>query len=120
MILVDTSIWIDHLRNGDDRLKSLLIDGQVFIHPFIIGGLALGNLRQRRKILQLLMDLPEAITANDNEAIDFIEKHSLYGLGIGYIDAHLLASAKLSSVLLWTKDKKLHEVAKKLKLASFP
>ncbi len=116
MILVDTSVWVDHLRSGDARLKVLLGAGQVLVHPFVIGELALGNLRQRDAILQSLHDLPQAVSAGDGEVLDFIERNALFGLGIGYVDAQLLASARLSSAFLWTHDKRLRDVAIKLGL----
>ena len=118
MILVDTSVWVDHLRKGDARLKALLGAGQVLVHSFVIGELALGNLRQRDAILQSLQDLPQAVRADDGEVLGFIEQNALFGLGIGYVDAQLLASARLSAALLWTHDKRLHEVASKLGLAA--
>lgn len=118
MILADTSIWVDHLRSGDARLSSLLTAGQVLIHPFVIGELALGNLRQRDELLQLLGDLPQAITASDQETLAFIKRHTLSGLGIGYVDAHLLASARLNAVQLWTRDKRLHDASVRLGLAA--
>ena len=117
MILVDTSVWIDHLRHGDATLKTLLVQGQVLIHPFVIGELALGNLKKRDTVLQLLSDLPQAITASDAETLDFIKRHTLFGLGIGYVDAHLLAAARLNGVMLWTHDKRLLKAAITLGLA---
>jgi predicted nucleic acid-binding protein len=118
MILVDTSVWVDHLRRNHARLKALLEAGQVLIHSFVIGELALGNLRQREAILQSLQDLPKAVSAGDGEVLGFIERNALFGLGIGYVDAQLLASARLSAALLWTHDKRLHEVAIRLGLAA--
>lgn len=118
MILVDTSVWVDHLRRGEARLKALLGAGQVLIHSFVIGELALGNLRQRNAILQSLQDLPQAVSADSGEVLGFIERNALFGLGIGYVDAQLLASARLSAALLWTHDKRLHEVASRLGLAA--
>lgn len=118
MILVDTSVWVDHLRKGDARLKALLGAGQVLVHSFVIGELALGNLRQREAILQSLQDLPQAVPAGDGEVLGFIERNALFGLGIGYVDAQLLASARLSAAPLWTHDKRLHEVAFRLGLAA--
>ncbi len=118
MILVDTSVWVDHLRKGDAGLKALLGAGQVLIHSFVISELALGNLRQRDAILQSLHDLPPAVMAGDGEVLGFIERNALFGLGIGYVDAQLLASARLSAALLWTHDKRLHEVAVRLGLAA--
>jgi predicted nucleic acid-binding protein len=118
MILVDTSVWVDHLRRGDARLQALLGAGQVLVHSFVIGELALGNLRGRDAILQSLQDLPKAVSAEASEVLDFIERNALFGLGIGYVDAQLLASARLSATLLWTHDKRLHEVAVRLGLAA--
>ena len=112
MILVDTSIWIDHLRTGDKELAELLTNSQVLMHPFILGELACGNLRQRTEILTLLKDLPQATTARDDEVLYFIERHELMGRGIGYIDAHLLASVVLDGgAHLWTRDKRLQAIA---------
>ncbi len=118
MILVDSSIWIDHLRATDPDFASLLSRGQVLVHRFVIGELALGNLRQRDEILRLLGELPQAVVATDAEVLHFIDANRLGGLGIGYVDAHLLASARLSDAArLWTRDKRLHAVAVKLGLA---
>jgi predicted nucleic acid-binding protein len=112
MILADTSIWIDHLRKGDDHLVDLLNHSRVTIHPFVLGELACGNLRNRQDILRLLRDLPRLNPATDEEVLYFIEKMALMGQGIGYIDAHLLAAVTLSSpVRLWTRDKRLLAVA---------
>lgn len=118
MILVDTSVWIDHLRSGDAKLRALLEAGQVLTHAFVIGELALGSLRQRKLILQSLDDLPHALAVGDDEVRAFIDRHALAGLGIGYVDVHLLASAKLSAVPVWTRDKRLLGVAQTLKLAA--
>ena len=118
MILVDTSIWIDHLRSGDPQLIAHLQSGEVLIHPFVIGELSLGNLRQRQEILGALQDLPKATKATDIEVLGFIEQAELFGLGIGFVDAHLLASAKLSAnTQLWTRDKRLFNAAVRLNLA---
>lgn len=118
MILVDTSIWIDHLRSGDTRLAELLDRSEVLAHAFVIGELACGNLRGRHEILGLLHDLPQSPIASPSEALHFIERHQLMGRGIGYIDIHLLAAAALAdSVLLWTNDKRLKKVATGMKLA---
>ena len=118
MILVDTSVWIDHLRSGDARLADLLNRSQVVIHPFVIGELACGNLRQRDEVLRLLNDLPQAVVASQEEVLHLIEHKKLMGLGIGFIDAHLLASATLTdTAALWTRDKRLQKVARKLELA---
>lgn len=117
MILVDTSIWVGHLRAGDAGLKALLSSDQVLVHPFVIGELALGNLPRRKQVLDSLRDLPSTIEADDAEVLDFIERHALHGIGIGYVDAHLLASARLTAVFLWTHDKCLHEAAARLGIA---
>lgn len=111
MILVDTSVWVEHLRSGTIGLEALLNDGHVVCHPFIIGELACGNLRNRAEILSLLQDLPMASRADDDEIIQFIEDHKLMGKGLGYIDIHLLMSALLTRIPLWTIDKRLHEVS---------
>jgi hypothetical protein len=112
MILADTSVWIDHLRSGDEKLASLLHDSLVLIHPFVVGELACGNLRDRESVLGLLQALPRATVATDTEVLFFIERHALMGRRIGYIDAHLLASASLSrTARLWTRDARLGKVA---------
>lgn len=112
MILVDTSVWVDHLRRGDAQLAALLESAAVIIHPFIIGEIACGNLADRRTVLELLQDLPMATVAEVDEVLGFIEGHRLYGKGIGYVDAHLLASLALSNVAaLWTRDKRLRAAA---------
>jgi predicted nucleic acid-binding protein len=111
MILVDTSVWVEHLRSGTIGLEALLKDGQVVCHPFIIGELACGNLKNRTEILSLLQDLPTAYREDDEEVIQFIEEHKLMGRGLGYIDIHLLMSALLTGTPLWTIDKRLQEVS---------
>jgi predicted nucleic acid-binding protein len=117
VILVDTSVWVDHLRSTDRRLVVLLDQGQVLVHPFVIGELALGNLRQRRFILDNLRVLPHAAVAGTDEVLDFIERHGLYELGIGYVDAHLLAATRLTaSAALWTRDRRLRLAADRLSL----
>jgi predicted nucleic acid-binding protein len=121
VILADTSVWVDHLRAGDKALAVLLDAGMVLAHPFVIGALALGNLRQREIVLKALADLPHANVAMDAEVLHFIERHALSGCGIGYIDAHLLAAAKLTAgAELWTNDKRLRGVAVQLGLAHPP
>lgn len=118
MILVDTSIWIDHLRAGDKSLSALLDAGRVLAHPFVVGELALGILRQRDIILDALSDLPQARVATDKEVLHLIDQNALSGLGIGYVDAHLLAAVRLTAgSVLWTRDKRLHRVADRLKVA---
>ena len=118
MILVDTSVWIDHLRSGEQRLSDALETEQVLVHPFVVGELACGNLKDRRGVLRLLEDLPAAPAATDPEALEFIERRALMGRGIGYLDVHLLASVLLSGdALLWTRDRRLAAAASELELA---
>jgi predicted nucleic acid-binding protein len=115
VILVDTSVWVEHLRVGEVTLAALLEDGQVLVHPFVIGELALGNLRQRTSVLALLQDLPAAVIATDQEVMRFIERNSLAGQGIGYVDAHLLASVRLTAgSSIWTRDTHLAAIATRL------
>lgn len=115
MILVDTSVWIDHLRHNDPILSELLQACQILAHPFVVGELALGSLRQREAVLSALRDLPQSLVASDSEAQTFIERHKLYGLGIGYVDVHLLAATFLNrDARLWTRDKRLRETAARL------
>ena len=111
MVLVDTSVWVTHFRKGDVGLESLLQDGRVVSHPFIVGELACGNLRNRSAILPLLNDLPMATQAEHEEVMQFIEHYRLRGKGLGFIDMHLLSSALLMKVPLWTFDRKLSEVS---------
>ncbi len=119
MILVDTSVWIDHLRTGEPELVALLQDGHVLAHPWVTGELALGHLSRRSEILRLLHHLPQAKAATDHEVLTLIDNHRLFGLGIGYVDAHLLAATMLTTgAHLWTRDKRLAAVADQLRLAS--
>lgn len=119
MILVDSSIWIDHLRDTDPDLAALLNRGEVLAHGFVIGELALGNLRQRGEILRLLGELPQAVIATEAEVLHFIDANQLGGTGIGYVDVHLLASTRLSAnARLWTRDKRLHRIAVNMALAA--
>ena len=118
MILVDTSVWIDHLRAGDAALGELLNHSQVLMHPFVLGELACGNLRSRGEVLRLFKALPQAIVASHEEVLFFIERNALMGRGIGYVDAHLLGAVALGgSTQLWTRDKHLRSVAEALNLA---
>jgi hypothetical protein len=114
MILVDTSVWNDHLRRGNERLKTLLEDEQVLSHPFICGELACGNLKDRQEILSLLTSLPAALVAEQEEVLHLLDSRRLYGQGLGWIDAHLLASALLSDCGVWTLDSPLRRAARKL------
>ena len=118
MILVDTSVWVDHLRVGDDVLATLLNNSQALMHPFVLGELACGNLRNRERVLRLLKDLPHTALATDDEVLFFIERHALMGRGMGYVDAHLLAAVMLGGAArLWTRDKRLRAVAASLMLS---
>jgi predicted nucleic acid-binding protein len=115
VILVDTSIWIDHLRAHNASLAQLLERGTVLSHPCVIGELALGNLRQRHEVLGLLGSLPRAVTATPEEVLALIERIPLHGLGIGFVDAQLLAATRLTSdAEVWTNDRRLGEVAARL------
>jgi predicted nucleic acid-binding protein len=119
VILVDTSVWVDHLRGGDKTLADLLNTGRLLMHPFVIGELALGNLQPRDLVLRTLLDLPRASVATDQEVLRFIDQHGLFGLGIGYVDAHLLAAVRLTAAAsLWTRDRRLSAVATRLGLAA--
>ena len=120
MILVDTSVWVDHLRRGTPALASALEEGRVLMHPLVLGELACGNLRNREEVLRLLGELPMAPAVTDAEARAFIERRALMGRGIGYLDVHLLAATVLAApVRLWTRDRRLGAVAAELGLA-FP
>lgn len=118
MILVDTSVWVDHLRRGDPGLIDLLERSAVAVHPFVIGEIACGSLRDRESVLELLQDLPAAVVADNAEVLHFIERHALHGKGIGYVDMHLLASVALTEgTEVWTRDTKLRGAAELLGLA---
>ena len=118
MILVDTSVWLDHARTPDTFLFKMLEEERVLVHPFVIGELAMGTLSQRDKTLEYLQELPQAITAYHGEVLDFVANNHLFGTGIGYIDAHLLVALKLTeNAKLWTRDKRLLTVAERLRLA---
>ena len=117
MILVDTSIWVDHLKKGNRHFEKLLFDAQVVCHPFVIGELACGNIKNRSEILALLQALPVVPTIDHDEYLYFIDQNSLYGSGIGFVDIHLLASARLLNIPIWTGDKKLRGVAVSLKIS---
>lgn len=117
MILVDTSVWIDHLRQGDEELVQLLNRGQVLTHPHVIGELALGSLQNRRTVLDALQALPQTAVAADDEVFRFIDANALAGVGIGYVDAHLLAAVRLTpGSRLWTRDKRVLAVSTRLDL----
>lgn len=117
MVLVDTSVWVDHLRGKPTGLAKLLDEGAVVCHPFIIGELACGNIRNRDEILQLIQALPSTTQAEHDEVLQFIQANGIHGRGLGWIDTHLLASALLSGCSLWTKDRSLATVAAEFNLA---
>lgn len=115
MILVDTSVWVDHLGRGDQGLINLLERSAVAMHPFVVGEIACGSLRHRAAILELLQDLPSAVVADADEVLHFIERHALHSKGIGYVDVHLLASVMLTEgSSIWTRDLKLLRIASSL------
>jgi hypothetical protein len=111
VVIVDTSIWVTHLRRGSRHLEELLLDGQVVCHPLVIGELACGNLKNRDEVLSLLQSLPVGPVVTLNELLFFIERNELMGMGIGFVDAHLLASAQLSRTPLWTSERTLRLAA---------
>ncbi len=118
MILVDTSVWIDHLRSTEAHLSELLNEGRVCMHPHVLGEIALGSLKHRAVVLEAMQNLPPAIVATDDEVFRFIDHHALFGLGVGYTDAHLLAATKLSpGTRLWTRDRRLSAASIRLGFA---
>lgn len=118
MILVDTSVWVDHLQQGHPGLIEALSRGRVLTHEFVVGELALGSLKQRDRVLTSLVNLPHAIKASHEEVLAFVAGHRLHGIGIGYVDVHLLASCLLSpGTRLWTLNRRLHVAAEQLGLA---
>lgn len=121
MILADTSIWVDHLRSkGDPHLIELLQQNIVWVHPWIVGEIACGNLVRRATILRELQKLPPISVARDHEVLFLIERHRLMGTGIGYVDAHLLTAAIAQGARLWTRDKRLLAVAAGLRILHSP
>jgi predicted nucleic acid-binding protein len=119
VILVDTSVWVDHFRNGNSTLGELLERGLALTHPFVIGELALGNLHQRELVLRMLSHLPRASVATHAEVLRFIDRYSLFGRGVGYLDVHLLAATRLTAgSKLWTSDKRLNDVALQFGMAA--
>jgi predicted nucleic acid-binding protein len=119
-VLVDTSVWVEHLRQKDPVLAALLSQGEVECHPFIIGELACGWLQRRSEVLELLQRLPQVPVASHGEVLTLIERHRLMGRGIGWIDAHLLASAALAQTPLWSRDRRLSDIARMLDLYAQP
>jgi hypothetical protein len=117
MVIVDTSVWVSHFREGNTELANLLNNGKVVCHPFVVGELACGNLKNRNQILSLLQSLPMGINADHEEVLEFIERNQLMGKGLGYVDIHLIASAMLTGMSIWTHDKKLKQVANALDIS---
>ena len=117
MVIVDTSIWVTHLRRGSRHLEELLLNAKVVCHPFVVGELACGNLQNRDEFLSLLQSLPMTPTVVLDELLYFIERHRLMAKGLGFVDVNLLASAHLSGIPLWTSDKRLRSAATELELA---
>jgi len=119
MILIDTSVWIDHLRKPSTRLFTLIDSSQILVHPFVTGELAMGSLHGRGRFLNELDELPQMAILTSKDVIRFVGKHRLYGTGISYIDAHLLAAAhNAEDVQLWTNDKRLHAASARLNIAA--
>jgi predicted nucleic acid-binding protein len=118
MLLVDTSIWVDHLRQGDSLLSKALGQGMVAVHEWVIGELACGHLRNRDEVLALLQDLPHGPLATHHEVLTLIHSEGLMGQGVGYVDVHLLASCRLGSLQLWTRDPRLKRLASTLVIAA--
>ena len=115
-MLVDTSVWIDHLRRSNAHLQYLLEEGRIHTHPFVLGELACGSLRRRENVLRLMAALPAAPVATHDEVMVFIDRHELHGTGLGWVDVHLLASARLSRQPLWSADRRLRDAAKRIGL----
>ena len=119
-MLVDTSVWVDHLRRDNAQLASRLVDGEVETHPFVLGELACGNLRRREELLSLMNSLPRVTAAEHDEVLAMVETRRLSGRGLGWVDVHLLASAMLGHTTLWTLDKRLAEQAQRLRVLFEP
>jgi predicted nucleic acid-binding protein len=118
VILVDTSVWVDHLRVADRQLAELLLEEAVLGHPFVVGELACGALHRRSEILGLLRHLPQAPVVDQDEVLAFVEAHALMGSGLGWVDVHLLASATLGGQRVWTRDRRLAQAARRLGVAA--
>ena len=118
MILVDTSVWVDHLRVADRQLAGLLLEEAALCHPFVVGELACGALNRRSEILGLLRNLPQGPVVEHEEVLAFVDAHRLMGSGLGLVDVHLLASATLAGERLWTRDRRLAQVARRLGVAA--
>ena len=116
MILADTSVWVNHLRRSNARMASLLSEGEIAGHPFVIGEIALGHLRNREEILELLANLSQATPADHDEVLRFVDQRHLAASGLGWVDVHLLAAAALDRLTLWTLDRRLAAIASSLGL----
>ena len=117
MILVDTCVWLDHMRHSDPALSRFISEERVLTHPLVIGEIAMGTLAQRQVTMEALSAMPRTVVASDEEVLEFVSRHKLYGTGIGYADAHLLVSAQVTThCTLWTRDKRLRAAAGKLNL----
>ena len=116
MILADTSVWISHIRAGEPHLQRALVEAKVLMHPFVLGEIACGNLRARSQTLDGLGRLPSPVSASNDEVLTLLEQHRLFGKGLGWVDAHLLASARLTGCRLWTLDRPLRDAANVLKV----
>lgn len=120
MVLLDSSVWIDHLRKAEPAVASLLEDHDVLCHPFVIGELACGSLARRHVVVNILSALPTATVAEHHEVLSYIDSHKLFSLGLSFIDIHLLAACTLSFTTLWTRDRRLNEAAISLGLSYSP
>ncbi len=120
MILVDTSVWVSHLRDGNEPLKKLLYQASVATHPFIVGELSCGSIKNRRSVIELLKNLPVVKLAEHDEVLELIEARRLFSSGIGWVDAHLLCSALISKIPFWTFDTKLRQLSVGLKINYSP
>jgi predicted nucleic acid-binding protein len=119
VILADSSIWIDHLHKRDEMLADFLERERILLHPFVIGEVALGHIRNRALVVHNLQQQPRAVVASDNEVLNLIDHEKLAGTGIGYVDAHLVASVRLTAgSSLWTRDRRLNDVAQRLGIAA--
>jgi predicted nucleic acid-binding protein len=113
-VLVDTSVWIDHFRRSNADLELLLDEGRVIMHPFVLGELACGSIKRRDEVIELLEALPSAPVASHGEVMRFVDNHRLFGTGLGWVDVHLLASARLAGQSLWSADRRLRDAALRL------
>jgi predicted nucleic acid-binding protein len=121
VLLVDTSIWIDHLRQTEPALEKALMAGDVLGHRFVLGEIAMGSLKDRQSVIEALQHLPQAQVAEDSEVLALVERSRLFAVGLGWIDAHLLASVLLTrDARLWTRDDRLWEAAERLSIAARP